>query len=78
MKIILLVLQCCLLASASILKLSRDHGYQRLSVQVTDLVPRHLCQETLNNLEVRNLQFCVIKVIMLFEATLFSGNHNAG
>ena len=50
--------QCSLvLASsmASILRVDKsNHVYQRLSVEVTEQVPRHLCQDTLNNLEVSN------------------------
>ena len=39
---------------ASIIHVTSDHLYQRISVEVTDQVPRHLCQDTLNNLEVSN------------------------
>ena len=40
--------------NASILKIDEDFKYQRISVEVSDKVPRHLCQNTLDRLEVRN------------------------
>ena len=53
---IILLLMCIIICNqrvlSSILRVTEDHVYQRLSVQVTDQVPRHLCQNTLNNLEV--------------------------
>ena len=42
--------------NASILKIDEDFKYQRISVEVSDKVPRHLCQNTLDRLEVRQLQ----------------------
>ena len=38
---------------ASILKIDENFKYQRISVEVSDKVPRHLCQNTLDHLEVR-------------------------
>ena len=55
---IILLLMCIIICNqnqrvlSSILRVTEDHVYQRLSVEVTDQVPRHLCQNTLNNLEV--------------------------
>ena len=45
--------------NASILKIDEDFKYQRISVEVSDKVPRHLCQNTLDRLEVRTQQFHV-------------------
>ena len=45
-----------LTCNASILKIDEDFKYQRISVEVSDKVPRHLCQNTLDRLEVRQLQ----------------------
>ena len=44
------------LTNASILKIDEDFKYQRISVEVSDKVPRHLCQNTLDRLEVRTQQ----------------------
>ena len=56
----LLLLQTVLYVQSSLIQIdSENHLYQRLTVEVTDQVPRHLCQETLANLEVRKL-FCYI------------------
>ena len=50
----ILLLQCLIYGTvlSSILRVDPDHTYQRLSVEVTDQVPRHLCRNTLDNLEV--------------------------
>ena len=49
-----LLLQTVLYAQSSLIQIdSENHLYQRLTVEVTDQVPRHLCQETLSHLEVR-------------------------
>ena len=50
----LLLVQPVLYAQGSLIQIdSENHLYQRLTVEVTDQVPRHLCQETLSHLEVR-------------------------
>ena len=50
----LLLVQTVLYAQSSLIQIdSENHLYQRLTVEVTDQVPRHLCQETLSHLEVR-------------------------
>ena len=54
-----LLLQTVLYAQSSLIQIdSENHLYQRLTVEVTDQVPRHLCQETLSHLEVRKKIFC--------------------
>ena len=47
--------------NASILKIDEDFKYQRISVEVSDKVPRHLCQNTLDRLEVRTVSCQVPK-----------------
>ena len=54
----LLLVQTVLYAQSSLIQIdSENHLYQRLTVEVTDQVPRHLCQETLSHLEVRKMFF---------------------
>ena len=50
---------------SSILRVTEDYRYQRLSVEVTDQVPRHLCQTTLNNLEVSQAFKSISKVALV-------------
>ena len=54
LALFLLLVQTVLYAQSSLIQIdSENHLYQRLTVEVTDQVPRHLCQETLSHLEVR-------------------------
>ena len=53
------------ISNASNIRISSDFAYQRLSVEVTDEVPRKSCQDTLNKLEVSN--FVSQKVINSFQ-----------
>ena len=70
----LFLLQTVLYVQSSLIQIdSENHLYQRLTVEVTDQVPRHLCQETLSHLEVRKL-FCDITYIFglaVFKNLLF-------
>ena len=51
-QIALLLIQSVLYVQSSLIQINSDHIYQRLTVEVTDQVPRHLCQDTLIHLEV--------------------------
>ena len=51
----LLMMQSLVLIQSSLVQIDSDRLYQRLTVQVTDQVPRHLCQNTLIQLEVRSI-----------------------
>ena len=63
----LLMMQSLVLIQSSLVQIDSDRLYQRLTVQVTDQVPRHLCQNTLIQLEVRS-------ILILFRFFFFNSN----
>ena len=53
-RITFFVLLQIIAAYGSVIQVNTDFEYKRISVEVSDQVPRNLCQNTLSNLEVSN------------------------
>lgn len=61
---LILVLATATVTSASVILLDDDAGvYNRLTVRISDAVPRQLCHKTIKNLQVRQIllsPFCFV------------------